>query len=148
MPVTHVDCNVELFGSHCVVGMCGHSHVRFVEAVMLCTDAGGLCAVLLCVGHVRAVASGLLFWSVQPSASQTLRCIPILQGSREVSGSDPEDLLWAGRVHVSNKLPVRATLLAYGHTLRSQACLDQHYPIECSAMIEIFCLCTVLYSSH
>lgn len=73
MPMTQVYCKVELFGSHCVVGMCGHGNVGFTEAVMLlCSNAGGLCAFLLCVGSVGAVAPIL-----QPCASQTLRCIQL-----------------------------------------------------------------------
>lgn len=55
MPVTHVDCNTELFGSHRIVGMCSHGNVGFMEAVILCPN-GGLCAFLLCVGRFRAVA--------------------------------------------------------------------------------------------
>lgn len=88
MPMTHVYYKVELFGSHCVVGMCGPGNVGFMEAVMLlCPNAGGLCAFLLCVGSVGAVAPIL-----QPCASQTLRCILITQGSYEVAGSDSADL--------------------------------------------------------
>lgn len=72
MPVTHVDYNAELFGSHCIVGMCGHGHVGVMGTVMLLRpNADGLCGFLLCVGSVRAVAPVLLFWIVQPCASQT-----------------------------------------------------------------------------
>lgn len=76
MPMTHVNFKVELFGSHCVVGVCGIA--GFMEAVtLLCLNASGLCAFLLRVGTVRPVAPVLLFWVVQPCASQTSRCILI-----------------------------------------------------------------------
>lgn len=85
MARTHVDYKVELFGSHCVAGVCGIA--GFMEAMMLvCLNAGGLYAFLLCVGTVRAITPVLLFWVVQPCAFQTLRYIVITQGSLKLQG--------------------------------------------------------------
>lgn len=98
--------------------------------------AGGLCAVLLCVHRVRQSAV-LLLWMVQPSASQTLRCFPVTQGSCEDSGSDPGDLVHSGRACISHKLPVGPVLLGCG--LYS----EKHYPTEPSAGLWVFYFCTV-----
>lgn len=47
MPAIRTDRNAEPSGSHCVVGMCGHPSVGFMEAVM--------CLVLMLADSVLAV---------------------------------------------------------------------------------------------
>lgn len=78
MPMTHVTCKVELFGSCWVVGMCDHGHIVFKEAEMLlCPNTDGLSAVLL--GSVR-----------QSSSSSALGGSTLCFSDFKVLSSDPE----------------------------------------------------------
>ena len=90
MPVTHVSHKVELFGSHCVVGL--GSHGRAGSWRLRCRRVLMLVGSVLFYLAVYGSHPVLLFWMVQPSAPQTLRCFPITQGTCEDAGSDPADL--------------------------------------------------------
>lgn len=77
MPVTHGSCKVELFGSHCGVGLCSHGRagswrLRRRRVLMLLRSV--LFYLAVCGSHPV-----LLFRVVQPSALQTLRCFVKMQ---------------------------------------------------------------------